>query len=82
MKEDNKLERVKAACKEFIKEHLYDLDKEYSKCEIEKAIQEKLNFELNYKVSDFAKGNCKKLYSKNTVEYFTRTKRGFYKIKV
>ncbi|MCM1367954.1 MAG: hypothetical protein NC184_03990 [Roseburia sp.] len=80
MEKDNKLEQVKAACAEFVREHINDT-REFSTCEIREAIESKLDFKLNYKVSDFAQDECNKPYSKNNGEYFVRTRHGYYIVK-
>lgn len=82
MKKKTKLEQVKMACEEFVKEHSSVADREFEKREIEEAIQKKLDFELTYKVSDFAKPECLKPHSLNNGEYFVKIKHGIYKIKV
>lgn len=82
MTNKSKLAQVKAACEEFVKEHLCETDREFSKREIEEAIRKKLDFELTYKVSDFSKPECSNPRSKDNGEYFIKTRRGFYKIKI
>ena len=80
MKKGEKILAIKQAIKEFIEEHHFD-DKEFSKKEIENAIQAKLDFPFTWKVSDFAAEECHKERSKDNGEFFVRRRKGFYTIK-
>lgn len=79
MMHGEKIEKIKIACAEFVQEH-WNESREFSKHEIDVAIQSKIDFKLNWKVSDFSKGETDKPRSKNNGDFFVRTRYGYYRI--